>query len=66
MSEYQNKKNSFAKGCTQNWLAEVFIITKVKNTVLWAQLMNVEPTTGGFCEKIEKNKSKRIQNRKSN
>ena len=32
MSEYQNKKNSFAKGCTQNWLAEVFIITKVKNT----------------------------------
>ena len=28
-------KNIFAKGCTPNWSEEVFVITKVKNTVLW-------------------------------
>ena len=28
-------KNIFAKGCYTNWSVEVFVIKKVKNTVLW-------------------------------
>ena len=28
-------KNIFAKGCNPNWSEEVFVIKKVKNTVLW-------------------------------
>ena len=28
-------KNIFAKGCTQNWSYEVFIITRIKDTVPW-------------------------------
>ena len=28
-------KNIFAKGYTPNWSEEVFIINKIKNTVLW-------------------------------
>ena len=66
ISKKKKKKNSFAKGCTENWLDEVFIVSKVKNTVLWAQFMNSEPITRGFYEKIAKTKSKRIQNRKNN
>ena len=30
-----NYKNIFAKGCTPNWSEEVFIISKIKNTVPW-------------------------------
>ena len=28
-------KNIFAKGYTPNWLEEVFLVSKIKNTVLW-------------------------------
>ena len=28
-------KNIFAKGYTQNWSEEVFVISKIKNTVPW-------------------------------
>ena len=28
-------KNTFAKGYTPNWSEEVFVINKIKNTVLW-------------------------------
>ena len=62
-------KNIFAKGYTQNWSGEVFIIGKIKNTALWNSVisdLNGEPITGSFYEKeLRKNKSKRIQNRKS-
>ena len=47
-------KNSFAKGYTQNWSEEVFIISKIKNTVPWTYVIsdvNGEPTTGTFYEK---------------
>ena len=47
-------KNIFAKGYTQNWSAEVFIVSKIKNTVLWTYAisdLNGEPLTGRFYEK---------------
>ena len=54
MSGYQNTKAFFAKGYTQNWSEEVFIITKIKDTVLWTYTisdLNVEPITESFYEK---------------
>ena len=33
-------KNIFAKGYTPNWFEEVFVIKKVKNTVLWTYVIN--------------------------
>ena len=35
VSEYQNSKAIFAKGYTQIWSEEVFIISKIKNIVPW-------------------------------
>ena len=33
-------KNIFAKGYTPNWSEDVFVIKKVKNTVLWTYVIN--------------------------
>ena len=33
-------KNIFAKGYTPNWSEKVFVIKKVKNTVLWTYVIN--------------------------
>ena len=47
-------KNIFAKGYTQNWSEEVFVIRKIKNTIPWTYVisdLNAEPTTGSFFEK---------------
>ena len=33
-------KNIFAKGYTPNWSEEVFVINKIKNTVLWTYVIN--------------------------
>ena len=47
-------KNIFAKGYTQNWSEEVFIITKIKDTVLWTYAisdLNGKPITRTFYEK---------------
>ena len=47
-------KNIFAKGYMPNWSKEVFVIKKVKNTVLWTYVindLNVEEITGTFYEK---------------
>ena len=60
-------KNIFAKGFVQNWSQEVFVITKVKNTVPWTYVitdLNVEEIVGKFYEKElhktnQKDKSKR-------
>ena len=46
-------KNIFAKGYTQNW-SEVFVVSKIKNTVLWTYVisdLNGEPISGSFYEK---------------
>ena len=47
-------KNIFAKGYTPNWSEEVFVITKVKNTVPWTYVisdLNGEEIVGIFSEK---------------
>ena len=47
-------KNIFAKGYAPNWSEEVFIVSKIKNTVPWTYVINDlsgEEITGSFYEK---------------
>ena len=47
-------KNIFAKGYTPNWSEEIFIISKINNTVPWTYVisgMNGEDIPGSFYEK---------------
>ena len=47
-------KKIFAKGYTQNWSEDVFIIRKIKNTVPWTYVisaLNDEKNAGSFFEK---------------
>ena len=47
-------KNIFAKGYAPNWSEEVFVINKIKNTVLWTYAindLNGEKISGSFYEK---------------
>ena len=47
-------KNIFAKGYTQNWLKQVFVVSKIKDTVPLTYAisdLNGEPITGTFYEK---------------
>ena len=47
-------KNIFAKGYTPNWSEEVFVISKIKNTVPWTYAindLNDEEIGGSFYEK---------------
>ena len=47
-------KNIFAKGYMPNWSEEVFVIKKVKNTVLWTYVindLNGEKIIGTFSQK---------------
>ena len=47
-------KNIFAKGYAPNWSEEVFIVSKINNTVPWTYVisdMNGEDITGSFYEK---------------
>ena len=47
-------KNIFAKGYTQNWSEEVFVVSKIKDTVPWTceiSDLNGEPIIGSFYEK---------------
>ena len=47
-------KNIFAKGYTSNWSEEVFVVSKIKNTVPWTYIindLNGEETIGTFYEK---------------
>ena len=49
-----NYKNIFAKGYTPNWSEEIFIVSKIKNTVPWTYVisdLNGEEITGSFYEK---------------
>ena len=51
MSKY---KNIYTKGYTQNWPEEIFMISKIKNTVPWTYVisdLNGEPITGKNYEK---------------
>ena len=47
-------KNIFAKGYTPNWSEEVFVVSKIKNTVPWTYIINDpngEKIIGTFYEK---------------
>ena len=47
-------KNLFAKEYTQNWSEKVFVVSKVKNTVPWTNVisdLNIEKIAGSFYEK---------------
>ena len=48
-------RNIFAKRYTQNWSEEVFVVSKIKNTVPWTYVINelrgVE-ISGSFYEKV--------------
>ena len=47
-------KNIFAKGHIPNWSEEVFVVSKIKNTVPWTYVvsdLNGEEITGSFYEK---------------
>ena len=58
-------KNIFAKGYTQNWSEEVFVVSKIKNTVPGTHVisdLNGEPITGSFYEKeLQKTKQEKIR-----
>ena len=48
ISKYEN---IFAKGYTPNWSEEVFVVSKIKNTVPWAYVVNElngQEITGSF------------------
>ena len=47
-------KNIFAKGHTPNWSEEIFVVNKIKNTVLWTCVindLNGKEIKGSFYEK---------------
>ena len=49
-----NHKSIFAKGYTPNWSEEVFVISKIKNTVRWTYIINYlnsEEIVGSFMKK---------------
>ena len=58
-------KNIFAKGYMPNWLEEVFIISKIKNTVSWTYVindLNGEEIIGTFYEKeLQKSNQKEFR-----
>ena len=65
MSKYQK---IFAKGYTQNWSDEVFVIKIVKNIVSWTCMindLNGKEIVGTFYENA-KSKLRRIQDSKTN
>ena len=56
-------KNIFAKGYTPNWSEEVFVISKIKNTVPWTDVisdLNDEKFIGTYYEnELQKKKIKK-------
>ena len=58
-------KNIFAKGYMPNWSEEVFIISKIKNTVSWTYVindLNGEEIIGTFYEKeLQKSNQKEFR-----
>ena len=58
-------KNIFTKGYTPNWSEEIFVISKIKNTVPWTYVindLNGEEITGSFYEKeLQKTNQKQFR-----
>ena len=54
MSEFLNTKNIFAKGHTPSQSEEVFVVSKIENTIPWTYVindLNGEEIIGKFYEK---------------
>ena len=62
MSKY---KNIFAKGFVLNWSEKVFVITKIKNTVLWTYIiidLKGKEIVGTFYKKeLQKTDQKKLR-----
>ena len=58
-------KNVFAEGYAPNWSEEVFVVSKIKNTVPWTYVINGlsgEKITGSFYEKeLQKSSQKEFR-----
>ena len=58
-------KNIFAKGYAPNWSEEVFVVSKIKNTVPWTYVvsdLNGELITGNFYEKeLQKTSQEKLE-----
>ena len=58
-------KNIFAKGYTPNWSEEVFVISKIKNTVPWTYVLSdlsSEEITQSFYEKeLQKTSQEKVR-----
>ena len=58
-------KNIFAMGYTPNWSEEVFVISKIKNTVTWTYVinnLNGEEIAGSFHGKeLEKTNEEKLR-----
>ena len=58
-------KNIFAIGYSPNWSEEVFVVSKIKTTVPWTDVvsnLNGEEITGSFCEKeLQKTSQKKFR-----
>ena len=67
MSKY---KNIFAKGFVLNWSEKVFVITKIKNTVLWTYIiidLKGKEIVGTFYKKeLQKTDQKKLRVGKNN
>ena len=61
-------KNIFAQGYRPNWSEEVFVISKIKNTVPWAHVindLNGEEIIGSFYEReLQKTNQKEFRTQK--
>ena len=54
MLEFQNAKTFLLKKYAPNWSEEVFVVSRIKNTVPWTYVvgdLNGEEITGRFYEK---------------
>ena len=67
-NRYIDSKNIFAKGYIPNWYEEVFVISKIKNTVPWTYVindLNGEEIIGTFYEKeLQKTNQKEFRIKK--
>ena len=53
-------KNIFAKGYMPNWSEEVFVISKIKNTVPWTLIINVISMVKKLLERFMKKNCRRL------
>ena len=57
-------KNIFAKGYTPNWSEEVFVVSKIKNTVTWTYVindLNGEEFIGTYEKELQKTNQKEFR-----